>query len=445
MAIYRLGPMQWDTSETAVINGQTVTVPFWRGPVGTRSLIDFRSEAQQAAAGPTAAGFGLFVMDDAAPNPGAAYRSYGNDLLATVNATGRNAWRTNLQIAQAFNGSRLSDMIGETLTTLSDPTGGTRAKPIGITRDGFLECWAGASAYRRAFEGAGDAAWPRIQTVVREGYREVRRACLVRAAVIEAAGFPALAEWFRQKYRRYLGALLLRYRAWGMTRADLIPNDLPDEGDLPPDTDVSDDFNRADSASTLGAAWQAGTSTTWGITSNTAYQPSASTTNINAFYLTPLSDDDHYSQAVISGFGSGEGPWGCCVRRHATTATVSYYYAGPRRLAAWRKMKAVTGTATQLSDDATTNSSPVTCKVDINGSSLRSYRDGVEVGTAVTDTSLTANLYTGLAGSAPPSTARWDDFFATDGISPGGGGITWQMAGGMLSGGSFAGRGGFAG
>jgi hypothetical protein len=389
--------------------------------------VDLRPLAAQGTPGPTATGQGLFALPDGSPSPGAGYLTLGSNLAGNVSVANRSAWNTRLgTTANQFTNNQLQTYIGETLTRQADAAGANRAKPVMPTRQGNLEVFLGSSTpvLRRAFQGTADAAWGPIQQALREGYRAVRAYCLVRAAFWENQGFPLLAAYWAAKYKRFLGAMLLKYRAWNLTRADLIPTDLPDEGDLPPDTTVSDNFDRADSTTTLGTDWTAVTSSTWGISSNEAYMVSASVVPIDAFYDTSaLSDPDMYAEAALSGVGAGEGEWGLMVRRHGTSSTRTFYYGGPRRLAAGYISKVVGGTLTSgFLSGSTTNSGTQTWKLDVNGTTLTLYQDGVSRATgtdsAIDGTSV-GGLYAGMAHRGP-STSRWNNWTATDGLGGGG-------------------------
>jgi hypothetical protein len=431
VAAYFLGPWTWNATDAC-----------WQPPAGAVGSVDLRPLAAQGTPGPTATGQGLFALPDGSPSPGAGYLTLGSNLAGNVSVANRSAWNTRLGTTGGqFTNNQLQTYIGETLTRQADAAGATRAKPV--MPDGpNLRVFLGSSTpvYSRAFQGTADAAWGPIQTVLREGYREVRRYCLLRAEFFDNQGFPLLAAYWRAKYRRFLGARLLRYRAWGLTRADLIPTDLPDEGDLPPETTLTDSFDRTDSASSLGSSsegwsWTPVTSSTWGISSNEGYMVSASVVPIDAFANSALSDPDMYAEAALSGPGAGEGEWGLMVRRHGTSATRTFYYGGPRRLAAGYISKVVAGVLTSgFLSGSTTNSGTQTWKLDVNGTTLTLYQDGVSRATgtdsAIDGTSV-GGLYAGMAHRGP-STSRWNNWTATDGL--GGGGIVGSLVGGKLVG-----------
>jgi hypothetical protein len=174
----------------------------------------------------------------------------------------------------------------------------------------------------------------------------------------------------------------------------------------------------------------------------------ASVVPIDAFANSTLSDPDMYCEAALSGVGAGEGEWGCMVRRHGTSATRTYYYGGPRRLAAGYISKVVAGVLTSgFLSGSTTNSGTQVWRLDVNGTTLTLYQDGVSRATgtdSAIDGASVGGLFAGMAHRGP-STARWNDWTATDGITPGGGGATRQLAGGAVGGGSLAGPGGLAG
>jgi hypothetical protein len=418
MAAYFLGPWVWNATDAC-----------WQPPAGAIGSVDLRPLAAQGAPGPTATGQGLFALPDGSPSPGAGYLTLGSNLAGTVSNANRTAWNTRLgTTANQFTNNQLQTYIGETLTRQADAAGANRAKPVMPTRQGNLEVFLGSSTpvLRRAFQGTADAAWGPIQQALREGYRAVRAYCLVRAAFWENQGFPLLAAYWAAKYKRFLGAMLLKYRAWNLTRADLIPTDLPDEGDLPPDTTVSDNFDRANSTTTLGSDWTPVSGSTWGISSNAGYLVTNTTVPPDAFYnVSALSDPDMYAESNLTGFANAEGGWGVMIRRHGTSATRTFYFGGPRRLAAGYISKEVAGVMTDgVHQGATTNSGTQLWRLDVNGTTLTLYQDGVSRATG-TDTSIdgtsVGGLYAGIGGR-PPTAARWNDWTATDGLGGGGGG-----------------------
>ena len=415
--LYFLGPWVWNATDIC-----------WQPPAGAIGSVDLRSIAQMSAAGPTATGQGLFALPDGSASPGGSYLSLGSNLAGTVSTANRSAWNTRLGTTAAqFTNNQLQTYIGETLSRQADAAGTNRCKPVMPTSAGNLEVMLGnAVAYRRAFQGTADVAWGPIQTALREGYRAVRQYCLVRATFWENQGFPLLAAYWNAKYKRFLGARLLRYARWGLTRADLIPTDLPDEGDLPPDTTVSDAFTRADSTTTLGSEWTPVSGSTWGISSNAGYLVTNTTVPPDAMFNTSaLSDPDMNGECELTGVANAEGGWGVMLRRHGTSATRTFYFGGPRRLAAGYISKVVAGTLTDGTiQGATTNSGTQTWKLDINGTTLTLFQDGVQRATG-TDSSIdgtsVGGLYTGIGGR-PPTSGRYNSFTATDGLGGGGGG-----------------------
>jgi len=447
--------------------GDTVdpAAPFWRPPTGAVAAIDFRPTAAQASidfANP--AGFGFFGFNATQTLTGATY--YGNDLAANQNLTRRNAWRNALGIAVALDSVRLIDILAETLGTKSDPGATLRAKPVRPTTAGRLDIWLGTAtpAFSRDFEGATDAHWPRIQTVEHDDYRAVRARCLALANAIEncvagdgsvaasmvsavvnatGASFAAvqaeLAQRQREKYLRYLGGKVLKYR---MARGLFIPPDLTDEGELPPETTIGDDFTEA-SDTTLtshtatgangGFSWSAVVGTATDIAATDTCLWASATGSIAKFRAqSDLSSDDHYSQVLCVASGSTTRDFEA-LTRFASAATTCYGLRARPASNTYGLYKTVAGVVTLLGSTVSGAASPVgaTIRCESDGSDHEGYRDGVLYVGPQTDTAITGNLRCGFGFAGSVVAHRVDNFEAAD---LGGGPATYTATASLTAG-----------
>ena len=419
---------------------ETVAGPsHWRAPAGAVAAIDLRSLSAQGTPGPTAAGSGFFGFNATQTLPGAEY--FGDDLTANLNLNRRNAWRNKLSIATALDNTRLVDVLAETLGQKATPGGNVRAKPVIPTSAGRIEIWAGTKVFDRDFGGTGDVCWPNIQAMHQDDYRSVRLRCLAFANAIEnctegdgslaartcslfafrngvtfATAKTTLAQRFRDKFKRYLGGLTRKYRRWTMARQLFIPADLTDEGELPPETTITDDFTRAD-GDTIGnqLTWTE-VAGDWDTASNAASLTTFGTDARTARAESDLSSDDHYSQTVITGLGAGTndclaGP----VARFDAAANTGYWTFAYQFDDKIYLRKIVTGTPTNLvAAVAITLSIPEAYKVECDGSTITGYQAGVSRIGPTTDSAIAGNTRCGIGGYKSTGSVVVDDFEAAD-------------------------------
>jgi hypothetical protein len=181
-----------------------------------------------------------------------------------------------------------------------------------------------------------------------------------------------------------------------------------------------DDFNRADSG-TLGANW---TNTANGmvIFSNQA----AASVNLteNLTYRSNVAfSGDHYSEATFTGSGHSQ----LTVRHqaggdlyllsiHATNGSIRIY-------------KYISGGYTELANLSTTPTSGHVYKFQAVGTTLSAYDNGVQMGSNLTDATLSGGapgLGSELVGD------RWDDWTGADVGGGGGGDTNARLIGGDL-------------
>ncbi len=176
-----------------------------------------------------------------------------------------------------------------------------------------------------------------------------------------------------------------------------------------------DNFNRADSALSLGtpsdggSAWVAAAGT-WGILTNQGKNISGGTNDI-AYLESSASDVD------IQVIGIGGATSAC--RLIARYADANNYLLFRTKAGGWDAFKNVAGSFTSILDVAGTPVDGDTLKMSLSGSTLRCYVNGVQKGTDVTVSDGQTNTKHGIA-----SAGTYDDFSITDTGGGGGGGTS---------------------
>lgn len=190
-------------------------------------------------------------------------------------------------------------------------------------------------------------------------------------------------------------------------------------------TTITDNFNRADNPLSLGSSSEGWSWTavdgTWGISSNNAIQ-SVISLNETARAESDLTTDAHYTQLTITRFASDNiGVGGPCTRFSASAKTF-YTYLWRRSSTQYQLFKCVANTFTQLGTGGSTNADGDVIRLSSNSSNQHAgYRNGAVNMSAVTDSSITGNLRTGMVmnrvgvGTQP----TYDNFVAADlGLMP---------------------------
>lgn len=387
--IYAIGPWQWVTED-----GQS----YWSAPSGTRGLVDLRGLPSQALAGDLGdRPHGFFAVDPAV-GVSSDYEVFGRGDAREISVNGgmRNKWQSLLGYKP--NGDWLIDLLWDQLTTGSDPSGGTPTPPLMPTVRGNLELRLGGHSLVKSerYRHGQHAHTAKVEDVLRRQFRRQ---------------FDANSE----HSRRVLDYWLEKYRIDKGDWQRFVPSDLRSEipGPLPHQTTVSDDFNRADSA-TLGASWTEDDGNLSIISNEVGLSATGTFPRTNARYETDLSSDDHYSQLVSVVLPDDFSFAGVCARY--STSEVTFYH-GAARVGAGSShiiFKVVSGSGTLLFDsNPALPSLPFATKLEVNGSSLELFSDGVSR-LSGTDTAITAHLRTGILFRAVDTGERGDDFEAAD-------------------------------
>lgn len=389
---YWTGPYMWDV----------LPYPHWRSPIGCVGSIDLRPLSAQAQA-VVASGVGFFATDDLTDlgllGP-YTLLGQGDVRSLTPAAKDRSNFAAALGLA-TVNGTTLVECLWDVLTVQARPIGDTGPKPIIPTTARKLELYLGGHSL--VMSKPFDLAMPEATNVklcLQEDYRVVQD---------ETAKGLTSDPKLDQKVLGYWG---LKY---GVPDPEnyFIPADMVKVGPLAPATTLTDDFTRADQTGLGTAAGGWSWTTVAGaanIVSNQASIPSSA-----ALYSvraeSDLSSADHYAQVDIVTIGVVTHSGGAT--RFAGAATTYYqavYFKGDGK---YYVSKVVTGTETHLGTAvAITTSLPEAYKCEINGSTLKGYQAGVER-RSETDTSITANTRTGIAGYRE-SGATLDNWSAAD-------------------------------
>lgn len=399
MARFWLGPWVWSG--------------IWQQPSGSVGSLDLRS-LPQCAATVTPQGFGFFVTPNAV-NLGSSYTNLGTDPELTLTEQQKRRWESALGLPATLVTNRLADIVYETLTLQADPLGDDRCLPLIPSTRRRFEVWlAGVKVRDREWSFAAPE-FDVTRDLLKRIYRALREAS-------QAGQIPA------DKYLRWLGSQVRKYGLTGTQYRALQPTDLPDEQPLTPETTIGDTFvegsNAELSAHTAtgangGFAWTELAGDLDVIAADDVLENTATGESV-ARADQDLSSDDHYVQADITQADATDATSIGVIGRKDGTATATYYLgllrAAPSDTV--QMYKRVSGTFTQLggSSPSVTRGFPDTIKLEMDGSAIKFYYEGVEKLSA-TDTAITGNLRTGVRVFRSPSDTvkgRWDNFQAAD-------------------------------
>lgn len=370
MARYWLGPWVWGAVFAGGSNG-------WKAPADAIASLDLRNDAQCAGT-VTPSGFGLFVTPNAI-DLGSDYTNLGTDPLATWTQQNLNRWKSALNLPSTLAASNLREVVWETLTIQSDPTGLDRARPIVPTagRPDY-ELWlAGSLVKQKRFDLADSEATPLIDQLKRI-YRQLRQDSL------DGISLP-------DHYRKVLGHWVRKYR---INYRNFQPADLPDEPDIEPTTTITESFNKADS-DTLGPdlTWSE-LSGDWDIVSNAARSPNGNTTNM-AQAASDLSSSDHYAKVTVAATTVLD----CAAAARCQSGPTTYIgIARTYGSNDFRLFKQVSGSFTQLGSTVSSITWAVndTIKTKADGSSISGFRNEVSQVGPITDSTIASGTRCGI-------------------------------------------------
>lgn len=362
-------------------------------PRGAESAIDLRSLPE--ASNLSVDGYGVFVTSGRLL--GSDYRLLGTGPIDNVSLdrVSFSAFRKVCPHVET-DSRKLSHVLTDALT-LSDPEGLASCKPL-LPRSG-RKCEIHIAGERLVWTQRRDNKhWNRVLDVIRGDV----------AKTMDAALDPSNPTIDDEAHKRLLDHLCKTYKTddWQQfagKRAKHI------DGRRPHQTEYTDDFNRADSAS-LGANWTDLSAGNFSILNNMGLISTGGTGwgAHRARYNSALSSADHYAQITAV---DGNATSACC--RFDNSSDTTYYAGGQSGSGGIGKYAA--GVRTVLSGSTYGITAGQVIKFDVSGSSLSYYLDG-GLQVTLTDTSITGHLHCGMAGK---SGADVDDWSCSDGGATG--------------------------
>jgi hypothetical protein len=378
--------------------------PFWGPPLpGCLGVVDMRSPAECGIPGTVdgeVGGEGMFLYPEGVVTAGTA-----------------------------LDADEAADILLDRLLVPAnvDVTGVAKPRPLMPTSRRMLELHLGGLIWSHE-TGPGDTYWP----VVREQYRHD---FADRRAYDEAHGLEA--------HRKMLGHWM---RQWGVD--DPAEFQYPGEvvEPLPPDTTVTDSFNRSDNtdlnASSTGKSpnftWTE-VSASWAIGSNTLNEASGGTVNGYVRADIDLSSADMYTQMRVKSGSNHGGQYGPLARVAAAADTFYIFLWTGFSTNRNKIFKCVTGTFTDIGTGGSAVADDDVLKCDCSGSTITGYRNGAS-GASTTDTAIPGNLRGGILGYNVFSYV-FDEFEMADAggaAAPAAIGARYQMPGLMVYGGRAA-------
>lgn len=394
---YSGGPWVWDASEGC-----------WRPPETAVCALDLRSLPDASLPGTFGdRPYGFFASLDPL---GSDYVAFGVGDCREIHSTGamRDAWQSLLGYRPS--GATLLDLLCDHLTNGADPEGQAACKPLLPTTAGHLDLHLGGhSLVRRERFDRNHSHWNKVAALHQA---DIARLVTEFDGLAKGKGASEAAR-LRAVPEKVLGGLCQQYRIAFEDAAVLLPPSL--RGKLnprKPETTITDNFNRADSAtlgsSSEGWSWSEQGSGNWDIDTNTAEsQALDSVARADA----DLSSANHAVQASVTAQVATSNP-GVLARFSASVSNTYYMWRDSNDGNVQQLFKRVTGTFTQIgSNVAGTPAPPFTLRLTVSGSSLEGLLDGVSKITQ-TDTAITGNVRTGLRDNVLGT--KLDNFSADD-------------------------------
>jgi len=390
MAHIYLGRLDWNTRKGS---------PFWEAP-GGGSIIDLRTMDQQAAFGGAPQGWAFCAYDAPQHHP-LLEVDLGPDIDSGMKQAIRDALEQRIGPIPGSAAASPREAIRLVLLHNGDPAGKSAHKPIYCAPGQRLEIHIGAFGKihdERIDDLAHKAAQNAIE-VFRVDYEHIK------------------SQYHPDTVQRVLGAQMLKMfgRMDQAKVAELLPRFAVDPFKRP-DTTITESFNKADS-STVGPelTWTEVVGA-WSVVSNQISYDSTSGPDGHIRAEADLSSADHYAQLVITNLRDGaDSSFGPSVRfaSAATTMYDSWWYQRSDVFIT----KTVAGSRTNLTSAAASGVAPHTLKLNITGTGLTLYFDGVSKATA-TDSAISTGVRCGVLGIAGQQLG--DSFEASDGISAAG-------------------------
>lgn len=410
--------------------------PHWAQPAGAIGSLDIRPIGQQATAGGIG-GVGLFGFEtDPSGRPGVIV--LGDDPAGIMGPVRKAALEDALGLTArllTLDASRLGLAIFEGLTTKAVPDGSNGPRPLMPSSRQRLRVHFGPAGRDIPFSIDDPEYRANVLAVYREDYRKIRAEAL-------AAG--------TEHHRKWLGHLVLRKHR-GADWRQFIPDDLPPEEPLEPETSYTESFNTADS-DTLGPdlSWTE-TAGDIDVVSNAA-APGSTAGHHNARADSNLTSSDMYAQVTATMTGETGTPDIGVFARYSSSADTGYLYLITTYQSVdhdCKLYKVVAGAYTELVDDNDAHAAPngTTMRLDVDSDLLTGTFGGASHVT-VTDMAITTGVRGGIrffSNATNSATAHKIDDFITADLATAGMSVRLAGYGGLAGPGGLAGRIGLAG
>ena len=384
MPHYALVHWQWNIDEW-----------FIPGHVG---VLDVRTFQQAGTPGGPPQGYALGAFPSPAIPAGAV--ALGDDLTSALPLGVKNGLVQELGLdSNDLDGSdSLSNALLAIMTTLTDPTGIARWKPVRISRRKGFRFNIGGQVIRHERFNPAHPSWAETIAVFQADYRRNRVAGEL------------------DDLRRWTGHTM---QSLGITDSDiLLPPEHRNDGWLPPRTAVSDNFNR-DNESLDAGNWTEVLGG-WSLIDNKARNNSGSNADNIARYDTTLSSDDHFAQATVENTDPTDNCSQGVICRKDNGVTLTYYRGEIRDEGSGgdntRIRKEVAGTTSTIASDTDAIAVPIVVKLEVGIDAQELFRDAVSELTG-SDTQITGNNYVGLfcnGNDVPDTFGLFDDFSGED-------------------------------
>lgn len=356
-------------------------------------ILDLRSPVKCAEMGGANPGYGIFTYET--EQPGIGYL-LGQNIGANVNLATKNEIIAALGLGEGIVADTVDEVIWELCNPQADPEGVERMNPIQPNSRGLMELYLGPFGLVKS-EPYRPFLHPGVPGLFRKNLRKIAREIIIGDVTLATL-------------RKYLTTVAMRTRSnW----RDFVPEAFPNLTPLQPTTMIYDGFQRANNTnlasggnSPQGYSWSQVWGTGWEIMNEEAIlDVAAGANNYTARLNADLSTDDQYVQVTIGtrpSIVTWDNITGVMGRKDSTTTNTFYgvdYSNEDASGAYWRTVKYNSGAGAVLGTNTNATQANVgdLFKMTINGSSVVRLRNGSVQNTA-TDTSITANLRTGLSG-----------------------------------------------
>lgn len=350
------------------------SVCYWRAPGGNNiGVVDLRSDTQAGKIGGTPEGFGIFCYETEQQIKDAEYLGTDSAMIA--------------------------DLIWTKLTVEADPSGKAAPKPLTGKVGKEVALYLGGEKLKS--EEFTESHRQRTIDVFQNDYRE------------------NVKKYSKELLQKWVGAKMEEiYGEKSDEKANLLVPAEHRKGKLwkEPATTIGDDFTDTDgtaleshtaSGTGGGFSWTKLAGNSMMIQSN-KLQRNATTGHGDRDYRaeSDLSTDDMYAKATVGG-ANFDGAVSVRFSASARTHYQTEWGNGFRRIS-----KFVAGAHTILTSDGSANSAGDVLECRVDGSTIKSYRNGAQVLSDQTDTAITGNLRAGISIWHDQTT--WDDWSAGD-------------------------------